>query len=87
MANPTRPQIEATFALPKYKVEILNHAGVWFTILNARVAAISGNTDSTSNANNGLAFGTPADPAASVDMESYAVDGSHLIPRANKKHE
>lgn len=79
MANPTRLQIESNFALPKYKVEILNHAGTWYTITNALVAAISGSADSTGNQDNGVSFGTPSDPSASVEMEDYAVDGSHYM--------
>jgi hypothetical protein len=75
MAVPTRLQIEAGFALPKYKVEVLNHAGVWYTVLNARVANISGSADSTGNQDNGVSFGTPSDPSASIEMENYQVDG------------
>lgn len=75
MASPTRLQIEANFALPKYKVEVLNHAGVWYTMLNARIVNLSGSADSTGNQDNGVSFGTPSDPSASVEMENYAVDG------------
>lgn len=77
MAAPTRLQIEATVALPKYKVEVLNHAGTWYTVTNAKIVALSGSADSTSNADNGVAFGTPADPTGTVQLESYAIDGSH----------
>lgn len=79
MASPTRLQIEANFALPKYKVEILNHAGTWYTITNALVASISGSADSTGNQDNGVSFGTPSVPSATVEMEDYAVDGIHYM--------
>jgi len=68
---PTRPQIEASFALPTYKVEILDASGTWHTILNARVASISGSADSTGNQDNGLSFGTPSSPTASVEIEDH----------------
>lgn len=79
MPMPSRPQIEATFALPKYKVEALDHTGTWLTVLNARVANISGSADSTGNQDNGVSFGTPSDPSASVEMEDYQVDGIHYM--------
>lgn len=75
MAAPTRLQIENNFAKPTYKVEVLNHAGTWYTMLNARIANLSGSADSTGNQDNGVSFGTPSDPSASVDMENYQVDG------------
>lgn len=75
MAAPTRLQIEANFAKPTYKVEVLNHAGTWYTMNNARIADLSGSADSTGNQDNGVSFGTPSDPSASVDMEDYQVDG------------
>ena len=79
MAGPTRLEIEAVFATPKYKVEIIDHTGTWHQILNARISAISGSADSTGNQDNGVSFGTPANPSASVEMEEYAVDGSHYM--------
>lgn len=79
MAAPTRGQIEATFALPTYKVEVLNHAGTWYTVLNARISNISGSADATGNQDNGVSFGTPSDPSASVEMEDYTVDGTHYM--------
>lgn len=75
MANPTRLQIETSFALPTYKIEILDHTGTWHIMLNARIASISGSADSTGNQDNGVSFGTPADPSASIEMEDYQVDG------------
>ena len=74
MPAPTRDQIENVFSLPKYKIEVIDHTGTWHTVLNARVVSISGSADSTSNADNGVAFGTPSDPSASVAMENYLVD-------------
>lgn len=79
MTPPSRPQIENVFALPKYKVEVLNHAGTWYTITNALVASISGSADSTGNQDNGVSFGTPSDPSASVEMENYQVDGTRYM--------
>lgn len=73
MASPTRGQIEATYALPTYKVEVLDHVGTWHQVLNARVVNASGSADSTSNQDNGVAFGSPSDPSASVDAEDYVV--------------
>jgi hypothetical protein len=75
MANPTRLQIENSFALPKYKIEVLDHTGVWHIVLNGRIASISGSADSTGNQDNGVSFGTPSDPSASVELEDYQVDG------------
>lgn len=73
MPVPTRPQIEANYALPKYKVELLNLAGTWITLNNARVTAISGSVDSSSNSGNPLAFGAPNEPSATVSLEDYNV--------------
>jgi len=76
MAAPTRLQIEANFALPTYKVEILA-SGIWRVILNARVVSISGSADSTGNNDNGLAFGTPSDPSATLEIEDYILYSSY----------
>ncbi len=70
MANPTRPQIEATFALPHHKVELFDVT--WITISNTYVESINGSIESTSNPDNALSFGTPSDPSASVTLENIA---------------
>lgn len=77
MANPTRLQIESSIVLPKYKVEVLNHLGAWYTLTNANIVSLSGSADSTSNTDNGVAFGTPSNPTGQVQMESHIVDNAY----------
>lgn len=78
MAPATRAQIEATFALPQYKVEILV-PGVGYTqVLNARIASISGSIDSTNNSDNAVAFGSPSEPSASIEVEDYVFSCRYL---------
>ena len=79
MAAPTRAQIEATYALPKYKVEIYTRSpSVWTQILDARVVSISGDTSATDNDSNAVAFGSPSDSSATVEVEDYAISGTYL---------
>lgn len=79
MPAATRPQIEATHALPKYKVEILI-PGVGYTqVLDARIADISGSIDSTSNQDNAVAFGSPSEPSAKVDAEDYVFHSTYYL--------
>ena len=79
MSAPTRPQIEANFAIPKFKVELRDLAGSWITLNNARVVSISGSVDSSLSNGNALAFGAPNEPSASVAVEDYIVTGLYYL--------
>lgn len=68
MASPSRAQIEATVALPKYKIEILD--SVWIEV--DYIESVNGSIDSTSNPDNALSFGTPSNPSASITLENAA---------------
>ena len=74
----TRDQIQATIALPHYKVEMLLITFGWAQILNARIASIQTTIESTNNTDNAVAFGSPSDPSASIEIEDY-VFASRLI--------
>jgi len=79
MAAPSRGQINTTYILSHYKVELYNLSNTWVEIASAHVVALSGNIDSTANVNNGIAFGSPATTSADVDVEEYLVDGTYYI--------
>lgn len=66
MPNPTRDQIEAPIALPKYRVEI--HNGISYSTVNEDyIRNVDGVLEITAN-NNGLAFGVHAVPKAKIEM-------------------
>jgi hypothetical protein len=67
MANPTRLQIEASFNLPKYKVE-LDHAGSYYTLNNDHITEVTGDILSNGNNLNGISFGTYVEPKATVKV-------------------
>lgn len=73
MPNPTRPQIEATYALPKYKVEIYSPVNTWIQLTNAKVFGLEDTIDSTGNISNGVAFGSPSEPSATIEIEDYEI--------------
>lgn len=81
MTKPTRSQIEAVYAFPTYKVEILIPLSGYTTITNAYVASISGNIDSSGSDSNAVAFGTPNDPNATLEVENYSIAGHYLSER------
>lgn len=71
MPAPTRPQIEANYNLPKFKVEVFTPASVWVELTNALITSISGSVDSTTSVN-AMSFGSPSEPRATLEIEDYA---------------
>lgn len=70
MAVPTRLEIEATVALPKYKVEIwipitYGYQG-WQTVNNDYVQSVTGGMSSSGTTDNGLSFGSQVDATATI---------------------
>lgn len=76
MANPTRLQIEATFAKPTFRIEVLTPTldPEWLIVNGARVITASGESASTDNTN-GVAFGSPSTTSATIQLEDYAIVG------------
>lgn len=67
MPAPTRPQIEATIALPTFLIEIDDGSG-YVSIDNAEVKSIDTKIEATNNVDNGFAFGTITSTESSVEI-------------------
>jgi len=67
MTPPTRPQIEASLALPTFSVEVDSGSG-YTVVTQAEVKAISAKLQTTQNQDNAFAFGTVATASAVVEI-------------------
>ena len=82
MPSPSRPQIEAAFALPIYRIDIWDITAVtpfWRSVSNSDVVSISGSVESTGNQDNGLSFGTAVEPSANVAIENVVFATNYLL--------
>ena len=85
MPAPTRQQIEATVTLPHYLIEIFYEGGLifpdqkeWIALEQDQVIDVSGVIETTGNQDNGLAFGTTVEPAATIIVKRYVVQGIYV---------
>lgn len=72
MAAPTRAEITATIALPTFTIEIDQGAG-YVAVTDSEVRSIDTKLETTSNVDNGFAFGTVARSSASVEVADTTV--------------
>ncbi len=73
MPAPTRPQIEATIALPTFQVEVDQGAG-YVVVTQAEIKSINAKLETTQNTDNAFAFGTVATTTAIVQItDAYTI--------------
>lgn len=80
MAAPSRAQITADVALPTYSVEIDQGSG-YVTISGAEVVSINTKLQTTSNIDNGFAFGTVAKTETTIAISDAVVIASWQLAK------
>jgi hypothetical protein len=80
MAAPSRAQITAALALPTYQVEVDQGAG-YVAVSGAYIASINTKLQTTSNIDNGFAFGTIATAGSTVVIDDSIVIASWQLAK------